>query len=665
MVEHVTPRFGATPEEWAHFDLVLGLTQDLLPVVSNPGAKISPQSKMAALGKTPSRYNKAGFAAGVVDWTSHVSTPAMIDTWSAQPDYGICVQTRTVRAIDCDITDPFFAGEVHNAIVMHTGLSLPHRFRVGSPKFLLAFTLPGELAKRVIRAPHGVIEFLATGQQFVAVGTHPSGTRYQWAGGLPSSLPALTLEQFGALWAHLAERFGVGEPSTSAASVKHAKLSAAAENDPIASALEANNLVISSEKDGRLHIECPFSAEHTGPSAESATTYWPAHTGGYERGHFHCLHAHCAERTDAEFLQVLGLAEDPRDDFEAVDPVPSSSTIVPSLSTPARFAFIDDDAFAGTGTLPWIVKGVLPAGELGVVYGAPGSGKSFFTYDLAMAVAQGLPWCGHRVTRLPVGYVVAEGAAGFKGRVQAYRMQNDVPPGALKVLAAVPSLLNRQQVTELAQQVKAAGIKLLVYDTLARGTAGADENSAKDMGVAIAHCRLLHDATGAMVVLIHHSGKDPTKGARGSNAVLGAVDVEIEVSREDTNRTATITKMKDGEDGQKFGFRLAVVQLGLDEEGDPVTSCVLEHGEAVTTRKMVGAKGPHELMVLRIVREMQGLDGTWPTVKELIDRCVTETPFDEGSDKRDRRREVLGRALDTLVGSGRLQVIAGRVTVPE
>ena len=108
-LSNLSDPFGASPEEWAHFDLVLGLTADLLPVVSNPGAKISPASKMATLGKPPSRYNKAGFAAGVVGWTQHVTTPAMVERWASEPDYGICVQTRTVRAIDCDLTDQAFS----------------------------------------------------------------------------------------------------------------------------------------------------------------------------------------------------------------------------------------------------------------------------------------------------------------------------------------------------------------------------------------------------------------------------------------------------------------------------------------------------------------------------------------------------------------------------
>ena len=139
------------------------------------------------------------------------------------------------------------------------------------------------------------------------------------------------------------------------------------------------------------------------------------------------------------------------------------------------------------------------------------------------------------------------------------------------------------------------------------------------------------------------------------------MDVEIEGSRGASDRTATIPKMKDGEGGQKFGFKLAVVQLGLDEEGDPVSSCVVEHGEVVPKGSGREPKGANERTVWRVAGEMQGLDGTGPGIKELLDRCVNETPFDDGSGKRDRRRENLNRALNELISATKLQIEGGQI----
>lgn len=656
------PRYGATPEDWSHFDVVLGLGQDLLPVVSNPSATISPDSKMKALGKTPSRYTHSRQVVGIADWTAYHALDGDLTKWACEPDYGICVQTRTVRAIDVDITDAALAAQIHDAIQVHLGCKLPARVRAGAEKFLLLLSLPGEMSKRVLRTEHGIVEFLATGQQFVAIGTHPSGTRYEWEGGLPAEIPVLDLDTFEALWKALEQRFAVEPSKTADASVKASKLKAAAANDPVAQALSEKGLVISDERDGRLHIECPFADEHTGPSAESATTYWPANTGGYQLGHFHCLHAHCDGRTDRDFLEALDLAPDPRDDFEAI--VFDDATHDTPIAKAARFAFVDDSEFSAGAPMGWIVKGVIPRGELGVIYGPPGSGKTFFALDLAMAIALGEAWCGRKVNKGRVGYIAAEGAGGFRNRIQAYRIHREMgDEGVLKVLAAVPNLLERQDVIDLGNAIiRMGGLEVLIYDTLARGTTGGDENSAQDMGLAIANCRTLHDVTGAMVILIHHSGKDASRGARGSNAILGAVDVEIEVSRFDDNRTAKVSKLKDGEDGVEFGFKLHVVPLGMDEDGDLVSSCVVEHG-AVARRKPKEKKmGDHEQRIWHTVLELQGMGGENPSVASVISAAVEATPYDAAGGK-DRRREVLGRALGRLVNKEKIQIIGGKVAI--
>lgn len=178
-------RWGATPEEWDHFSRVLGLTADLLPVVSNPHAKISPCSTLSSLGKTPSIYNRDRQVIGIPGWTDHVATPEDIALWSAEPDYGICVITRAIRALDVDVTDPGMAESILALCKHMMPGPLALRRRANSPKFLLAFWVPGVFGKRTMKTAGGVIEFLADGQQFVACGTHPSGVRYEWATGRP------------------------------------------------------------------------------------------------------------------------------------------------------------------------------------------------------------------------------------------------------------------------------------------------------------------------------------------------------------------------------------------------------------------------------------------------------------------------------------------------
>lgn len=300
--------YGASPDDWTLLSVVAGLTEDLLPVVSNPGARISPDSNLKSLGKVPSLYNAAGMAVGLSRWTEKQATGRDVDRWSAVPDLGICIQTRTVRALDVDIEDEAAAAKVKAVIDRHCE-GLPVRFRADTGKFLTAFALPGEFTKRILRTAHGAIEFLATGQQFVAVGTHPKGTRYQWQDGTPDDFPTVSREAFEALWAELMSAFATEEVQefTAGRQLKEVRRRVDVP-DETADYLEEHGWVLSRTRDGRLNIRCPFEHEHSGPSADdTATQYLPKGVGGFEQGHFKCLHAHCAGRNDGEFIEAVGV----------------------------------------------------------------------------------------------------------------------------------------------------------------------------------------------------------------------------------------------------------------------------------------------------------------------------------------------------------------------
>ncbi len=323
--------WGATPEDWLHFDLLLGLGEDLLPVVSNRAAVLSPDSKIKEIGKTPSRYNAARKVAGIAGWTAHRAGRAELARWAVEPDYGICVQTRTVRALDIDVPDLPRARAILDFVAGHLGAPLPMRWRANSGKALLAFALPGEMGKRRMTVEGGIVELLATGQQFVAAGTHPSGARYEWAGGLPCGFPLLSLDAFEALWAALGERFGIGESGAGAVSVRR-KGGRVALPDPVAEWLHGQGRVLGEDRDGALLVECPWDHEHsTGTPGDGSTVWFPAGTNGYARGHFKCLHGHCEGRGDAGFFQAVGYAEDVSADFEPVGPEAGERAALPAF----------------------------------------------------------------------------------------------------------------------------------------------------------------------------------------------------------------------------------------------------------------------------------------------------------------------------------------------
>lgn len=650
----MTERYGASPEEWAYFSQILGLTEDMLPVVSNPNAKISPNSKMKSLGKTPSMYNLRNEVGGIRNWTDQRPNQSTINAWSKEPDYGICIQTRGVRAIDIDIADPAAAGRVVRTVSRH----LPTRIRANSSKSLLAFRLEGEYAKRVIRTEHGIIEFLATGQQFIACGTHPSGARYEWEGGLPDEFPTLTAEEFESIWSALEREFAV-ESSTSKPSTKKQVLLEAHRADPIARWLIENDQVISQERDGRLHVECPWSGEHTTESAESSTTYFPAHTGGYENGNFKCLHAHCEHRTVHDLRLHLGLAADDFDDISG-EPAP-----VPA-GAPPRFEVVPAHLFAAGEPPEWIVQGVLPQAALAVIFGDSGSGKTFAALDLVGAVARGTPWRNRHTRQGSIVYVCAEGAGGFRNRLKAYARQHEIDLAQLPigVVGDAPNLMAKEDVKALLASIKTFGDPLvIVMDTFAQVMPGANENAGEDVGKALAHCKALHKHTGALVILIHHSGKDATRGARGWSGLRAAADAEIEIIRSEHDRVATVTKLKDGEDGAEFGFKLHKIVLGMDEHGEEVSSCIVEHNEATQrdVRRSSKPIGGKEALVLRILADLADLSEGFASVNDVVTQTVNQLPFDDALGKRDTRRQTVLRAIESLSSGGIIELENGRM----
>jgi len=617
---------------------------------------------MKGLGKTPSAYNRQGHVAGFAQWTQHRATAADIERWSKQPDYGICLQTRTVRAIDIDVTDAASANAIASRIAQR--FTLPARKRSNSSKMLLAFSMPGEFAKRKFATEHGIVEFLATGQQFIAVGTHPSGARYEWLDGLPDEFPALTPDEFESLWADLVAEFAVEPATTSAPSTRHQTLAGVFESDPRAKWLRDNHLVKRLERDGRMHITCPWEDEHTSDSGDSATTYFPAHTNGYALGHYQCLHAHCEHRTDAEFDEALGYVDqDALNEFDVLGDTPPAAEQSTMEEKPLRFQLVQAADFAVHTPTRWLIKNVLPHSEMGVVFGDSGSGKTFMVLDMCGAIAQGVPWRSHKTTKSRVVYIAAEGAGGFRRRLRAYAQQHQINLADLPfhVIPAAPNFLEKADALDVAKAILAAGgADLAVVDTFAQVTAGGNENSGEDVGKALSHCKGIRRATGAMVLLVHHSGKDASKGARGWSGLRAAADAELEVTRVDDDRVLSVTKQKDGEDGREYGFKLQVVTLGMDEDGDSITSCVIEHTDEVvktTPDKNLKGLGKNERAVYLTLAGLLTEEVDKVEVEELVKAAIDRLP--RGESKADRRREVASRAVEGLAGRGRIKFVDG------
>lgn len=329
-----------------------------------------------------------------------------------------------------------------------------------------------------------------------------------------------------------------------------------------------------------------------------------------------------------------------------------------------RFEVLTVPTFLQRPKASWLVKGVLPKAGLAVVFGESGSGKTFFVLDMIAHIALGQEWRGKKVEQGSVIYICAEGVSGFRNRLEAYCTHAGVGDLPVGVIPDSPNLLEKEDVVDLVASIKAHGNPaIVVVDTFAQVMPGANENSGEDVGRALAHCKRIHKATGALVILVHHSGKDSSKGARGWSGLRAAADAEIEIERNDNLRCATLTKAKDGEDGVSFQFRLENVTLGQDDDGDDITSCVVAHGEdGVAGVNRRPPKGGTEKIVMRKLTEAFDLHGGGVKQDHLLDEVVSEMPLDPNT-KRDRRRELANKAVKSLIASAHISARNDEITL--
>lgn len=283
----------------------------------------------------------------------------------------------------------------------------------------------------------------------------------------------------------------------------------------------------------------------------------------------------------------------------------------------------------------YLVKGWLDRGASSVIYGESNVGKTFFALDLALHVAAGEEWHGSRVPTGekwagPVIYVACEGGSGINNRIEAMRrakpelMERIEENGDFCLLSAPLDLCTSEDASYLVAAIREDFDQmpsLIVVDTLARTMGAGDENTAKDMGMFIKSIDLLREATGAHVMVIHHSGKDASKGARGSGSLRAAVDTEIELTRTDDVVTAEARKQRDMPCDGVFAYRLKGVFLGHDEDGDKVTSAVVEATEAPAKRVKLNGSDKIALQALSDAIALHGkvmLSDMFPANREVV-----------------------------------------------
>jgi hypothetical protein len=352
-----------------------------------------------------------------------------------------------------------------------------------------------------------------------------------------------------------------------------------------------------------------------------------------------------------------------REGIDALEVLLSSASEPPKPEP--RFKLLGRDDIAALPPLAWRVRGVLPTVGVAALFGPSASGKSFLAFDLAAHIAEGREWFAYRVTAAPVVYVVLEGEAGFKLRAEAWEQAHGrkLPAGLRLVLQGFKLT---GDVPDLAAAILAAvGAGAVVFvDTLNRAAPMADENSSRDMGEILEGTKELQRLTAGLVVLVHHTGKDAARGLRGHSSLFAALDAAVEVTRDGERKEWKVSKAKDGADGDAHPFRLEVVQLPQESDGEPVSSCVVRRdmGTADVARVKL-PQGGNQRIVLDALRPMfkasprfgmGGAPASRPCIELEPALCAAGAALPCASDRRtERTREAItGLVARGVLGCG-------------
>lgn len=312
-------------------------------------------------------------------------------------------------------------------------------------------------------------------------------------------------------------------------------------------------------------------------------------------------------------------------------------------------SYDSDAALDRIASQQWLIDQIIPVDGFGVIYGPSGSYKSFVAMDISACVASAQQWHGNDTDNPGhVIYIGAEGATGLHLRKKAWEIRHGKRLSNLAILGSAVTINNALECQMLVDLCILAAeelddpIKLIVVDTLARSFEG-EENSASDMGAFVRACDRIRAITGATVLVVHHSGKDADKGARGSSALRAACDFEFKVvSPGKKVAKLTCTKAKDSDPFDDMTFKLNVVEIGRkDQKGREMGSLTLTM-QADGEVTMVDDLSGHPQTLNNLIANEMSRRGNSFVMKDFL-----RDSFYHAIGKQDRK--AFSRALDKLV----------------
>jgi KaiC/GvpD/RAD55 family RecA-like ATPase len=300
----------------------------------------------------------------------------------------------------------------------------------------------------------------------------------------------------------------------------------------------------------------------------------------------------------------------------------------------------------------YVVKGLFAEGDLGCIFGPPGTGKSIVAPHIGYAVARGRAAFRLRTKRGPVFYIAAEDPHGMSQRIRALK-QIYADTWNFMLVKGVSNLRDDRQLADLVRLIERWKPRMIVIDTIALAFPGIDENASADMGCVVAVGRKL-GRHGAAVILIHHDTKAGTGTPRGHSVLNGALDVALHLTRDDATKIVQgrLTKNRNGPCDLTIAFQIRGEHIGVDEDGDVVTAPVAVELTAEQARPAEARLPSSAAAVLRVLRGLLA-DGRcvvpeseWRAATR-DDRAVSTAEDPESRSKAFRRayKELLARKL--------------------
>lgn len=625
-----------------------------------------------------------GKAAYLPGWSNR---PAEALDYDAHADASIGVLTggaHNLVAVDIDVLDPFAEGQIETLIGDELG-EAPRRIG-NAPKSLFLFRCTEPFLKTKtgvydIDGADSAVEVLGEGQQFVASGIHPDTLKpYRWPDDslidlTPSDLTAVTPEQLHTFLDGC--RNILGRVGTLKGRVS--------ERSPV---VNGTSLILK-ELDGEMReIEAaltflPNDDEHyddwigtlhaikgaLGDAGRELAHRWSQRSDKYDEAETDRAWDSIKDVKHIGAGSIYHWASQYGFDLREIRNDAKEEVKAEAAQEAVKGRILSLGQLASLPPPTPLVDGLIFRNTLVNVFGPPASFKSFLALDIGLSVAHGGAWHGREVHSGPVLYIAGEGAAGIRKRASAWMVNQGVSDNG-EPFFVLPQAVNIRDEAEVDALIAEAGETmpqpptLVIIDTLARSFGGGDENSGEAMGQFIEGCdRIRTEFAGCTVMIIHHAGKDTTRGARGHSSLYGAVDTELELKRSQGSDSVTIrnSKQKDAEeaDGIRMTARVVTLPPGdnlwLEEE----TSVVLDYDDAPEMPDREKKLGGNQRVVMQQIEraveqvgELKYVDGCERMVITAEAARTFAYMVIEKAPGKDRRSEAFNRAITTLRDRG-------------